>query len=229
VNAENNSELTTSLKDNLVAWYKFTNGNTADFSGKNNHLKPYHVSLDTDYMGRPNNAYRFNGYSSYLKATNSSSLNPSSAITLVALFKPTGFYTGVGETSRILMKGVDDQSNGDYFLGYYNNGQAYGTYGDNQYQSNGVGSSIGAIQLYNWYKLVYTYNGSVGKLYINDNLVNTVEKVASFNHNTSPLLIGKTGRSDYPFWFNGVIDEIRIYNVALTTTQVQNIDAQLGK
>jgi hypothetical protein len=216
-------------KSNLVAWYKFTNGNTGDFSGSNNHLSPHNVTLATDYMGRPNNAYAFNGTSSYMQAPNSSSLNPSSAISLVALFKPTGFYTGEGETSRILMKGADDQSNGDYFLGYYNTGQIYGTYGDNQFNSNGVGSPEGYLQLNTWYKLIYTYDGSVGRLYVDGTLVGGESKVATFTANNSPLRIGKTGRSDFPYFFNGVIDEIRIYNTALTNNQVKKVDAQLGQ
>jgi hypothetical protein len=216
-------------KANLVAWYKFTNGNTGDFSGSNNHLSPHNVTLATDYMGRPNNAYAFNGTSSYMQAPNSSSLNPSSTISLVALFKPTGFYTGDGAQSRILMKGTDDQSNGDYFLGYYNTGQIFGTYGDNQFNSNGASSPEGYLQLNNWYKVIYTYDGNVGRLYVDGTLVGGETKVATFTANNSPLRIGKTGRTDFPYYFNGVIDEIRIYNTALTNNQVAKVTAELGK
>ncbi len=224
--AENNSNSIASIKQNLVAWYKFTNGNTGDYSGNNNPLNAHHVTLDTDYMGRPNNACRFNGFSSYMQTGNSRSLNPSS-ITLVALFKPTGFYGGI--TTRILMKGTDDQSNGDYYLGYQNNGAMYGLYGDGQFQSNNPVSPQGTLQLNSWYKLVYTYGDGVGKLYVNDVLVNQANVTASFNHNISPLRIGTTGRPDFPYWFNGVIDEIRIYNIALSAKQVANVDSQLGK
>lgn len=213
---------------NLVAWYKFTNGNTADFSNKNNHLTAHQVKLTTDFKGRPNNAYLFNGKSSYMSARNSGSLNPSPAITLAALVKPTGLYTGPGANSRIFMKGSDDQSNGLYFLGFHNSGSFFGTYGNNQYQSNGVASADNYLKLNTWYKLVYTYNGSIGKLYINDTLVNQVDKVAGFTPNTSPLLIGKTGRVDFPYWFKGAIDEIRIYNVALSKTQVTKLTNELG-
>jgi hypothetical protein len=218
----------TTGKANLVAWYKFTNGNTADFSGYNNHLRPHNVTLTTDYKGRPNNAYYFKGQDSYMQAPNSTSLNPAN-ITLAALVKPVGFYTGNGGQSRILMKGNDDQSNGDYFLGYDNTGEFYATYGDNQFQSNGVGSPENSLQLNTWYKIVYTYNGSVGKLYMNDVLVSQTNQAATFTPNTSPLRVGKTGRTDYPYWFNGVIDEIRIYKVALTATQVAKVDQELGQ
>ncbi len=230
LNSEEVSNATASVSNaNLIAWYKFTKGNTADYSGNNNHLTAFNATLDTDYMGRPKNAYYFNGFSSYMQVPNSSSLNPSSKISLVALFKPKGYYTGPGATSRILMKGTDDQTNGDYFLGFNNTGDFYGTYGDNQSQSNGVGSPLNLLNLNTWYKLVYTYDGRVGKLYVNDVLVNKVVATATFTPNSDPLNIGKTGRSDFPYFFNGVIDEIRIYNIALTAGQVIKVDSQLGK
>jgi hypothetical protein len=75
---------------------------------------------------------------------------------------------------------------------------------------------------------VYTYDGNVGKLYLNDSLVRKVTSTATFNPNSSPLRIGVTGRYDYPFWYNGVIDEIRIYNTALSRKQVSNVDSTLG-
>ncbi len=215
-------------KQNLVAWYKFNNGSTADISGKNNHLAPYNVTSTAGYSGKANTAFAFNGAkNSFMKAANSSSLNPSE-ISIVVLFKPEGFYDGDGAQSRILMKGTDDQSNGLYFLGFYNNGTAYGTYGNNQYQSLGASSLENTILLNNWYKMVYTYNGEKAKLYINDNLAGMTTGTATFTQNNSPLRIGKTGRSDFPFCFNGVIDEIRIYNIALNKNQVIKVDADLG-
>jgi hypothetical protein len=60
-------------------------------------------------------------------------------------------------------------------------------------------------------------------------LINKLKKAATFTPNASPLRIGKTGRADYPFWFNGVIDEIRVYNIALTASQVSKVDSELGQ
>lgn len=214
-------------KARLVAWYKFTNGNTGDFSGNNNHLTAYNVTRTTDYLGRPNNAVAFNGFSSFMQAANSASLNPSK-ISLVALVKSKG-YTGNGADSRILMKGIDDQSDGTYFLGYNNSGTIYGTYGNNQYESNGVPTPPNSLQFDKWYKLIYTYDGKVGKLYIDGALVGQNNKVATFTPNNDFLRIGTTGRSDYPYWFNGAIDEIRIYNSALTPNQVILVTNELGK
>ncbi len=216
------------LNDKLVAWYTF-NGDILDHSGNSNNIDYNTATTATGKNGKPNTAYLFNGTSSYMSVPNSPSLNPPAGITLAALFKPTDYYFDLGFASRILMKGVDDQSNGDYFLGFYNTGIAYGTYGDNQYESNGVSSGENAIKLNKWYKMVYTYNGNIGKLYINGVLVNRSEKKAVFTPNDDILRIGTTGRPDYPYWFNGVIDEIRIYNSALTPVQVLKVTNALGK
>ena len=105
----------------------------------------------------------------------------------------------------------------------------YGTYGDNQYESAGITTPTGALQLNTWYKLIYTYDGSQAKRYIGGKLVSTVTEGAAFTPNTSPLRIGKTGRTDYPYFFNGIIDEIRIYNTALTASQVKTLNTQLGQ
>ena len=228
VNAEDYSSSTTSINANLVAWYKFTKGSIVDYSGKNNHLTAFNVTLANDYLGRPNNAYYFNGYNSSMRASDSPSLNPSN-ITIVVLIKPTGYYTGFPPTSRILMKGIDDQSSGDYYMGLNDTGSFYGQYGDNQFQSNGVSSPDNVIQLNNWYKLAYTYDGNAGKLYMNDTLVGKVKKAATFTPNTDYLRIGTTGRGDFPYWFNGVIDEIRIYNIALSPSQIIKVDGELGR
>lgn len=228
-NANNiNNAVADSIADSsLIAWYTFNNGSLTDQSGNGNNIVFSNAKTTSGKKGTPRSAYLFNGTDSYMEVANSSSLNPSSQISIVILFKPKGYYSG--STTRILMKGMDDQSNGDYFLGYNTDGTLYGTYGDNQFQSNGANSPANSFQLNKWYKLVYTYNGAVGKLFINDNMVSKVPKTAVFTPNTFALRIGKTGRTDFPYFFNGVIDEIRIYKTALTGAQVAAVDSQLGQ
>lgn len=224
VTAENTSEAV--LRASLIAWYPF-NGDDQDHSLYGNNVDFNSATATAGRDGTPNSAYYFDGSSSYMTVPNSTSLNPKK-ITIATLFKPTGVYLGTGNTSRILMKGTDDQSNGVYFLGYYSNGVAYGTYGNNQFESNGVGSPEGSLRPNRWYKLVYTYDGAVGKLYINGILVNESDKKASFTPNSDLLRIGTTGRSDYPYWFKGIIDEIRIYNQAYSPSELSALSKDLG-
>lgn len=73
-----------------------------------------------------------------------------------------------------------------------------------------------------WYKVAYTYDGMVAKLYINGNVTDSNVTTVTFTPNTADLWIGAQKESTglYPYWFNGVIDEIRIYNRALTSKEI---------
>ena len=44
-----------------------------------------------------------------------------------------------------------------------------------------------------------------------------------FTDNSSDLYIGKHEDPPYPYYFNGIIDEIRIYNRALPAGAVQQL------
>jgi len=237
--SDNSTEKT--LTANLVARYTF-NGDVKDHSGHHNDVTFNNATPTAGKKGISNTAYLFDGSTSYMTVPNSSSLNPSAGITLVALFKVNGFYPGQCHANRIFMKGYRDQSDGIYFLGYddgaYYNYQGcdlvvqsqfenfYGTYGNNQF--NSAGARAGSyVQTNKWYTLMYTYDGSLSKLYINGVLKTTTQQTASFTSNTDNLYIGRMEYPLFPYWFNGVIDEIRIYDAAATDLQAQTISQSL--
>lgn len=232
----------TSLADNLgtaglVAWYTF-NGNTLDSSGNSNNVAFNNAKAVADRFGNPKGAYSFNGVDNYMRVPNSASLNPSSEITIFAIIKIKGFYGGACHGNKIVAKGNSDKKNGVYSLNFddqrfYNyNGcnqplkpnkqDFYARYGN----ENGSGSATGAddpdfLQKNQWYAITYTYNGTASKLYVNGVLKDTQKKTTTFTANTDDLFIGRLNDPNYPYWFNGVIDEIRIYNKALNANQVQ--------
>src|SRR5215203_3476019 len=74
----------------LVAYYPF-NGNANDASGNGNNPIFNNAALTADRLGNANNAYSFNGIDNYIRIPNSSSLNPSSAISLCAWVKIKDF------------------------------------------------------------------------------------------------------------------------------------------
>jgi hypothetical protein len=218
------------LKDSLVAWYKFTSGSLVDSSGKGNHITFNNATPTTDRFGKPGNAYLFNGNGSYMRVNNSSSLNPSK-ITLVAFVKFNDFYRGPCHANQILKKGFRDQNDGIYGLRVGTNQPcndvtdttkeamvAY--YGNNQFNAAWVGDNQNFIKANRWINVVYTYDSGLGKLYIDGKLRNTVAGPFSFTPNSDGLFIGRAENPSFPFWFNGVIDEIRIYNKALCDGEI---------
>ena len=53
------------LTDGLIAYYNFNNGNLDDSSGHGNNIIFNNATKTTDRFGRANNAYLFNGTSTY--------------------------------------------------------------------------------------------------------------------------------------------------------------------
>jgi len=216
------------ITSGLVAYYNFNGGNLNDSSGYNNNIIFSNATPATDRNGKANNAYLFNGTSSYMEVANSPSLNPDN-ITIYAIVKVNGFYYGTDHGNFILVKGWD-QAAGMYFMDYTDyKGTGLpdtthelfeGAYGDND---NPPGSAAGAedsasyVVPGTWYKLTYTYDGSTAKLYVNGVLVSTASLSVSFTPNSYPLFIGRNNDpyNLFPYWLNGAIDEIRIYNRAL--------------
>jgi hypothetical protein len=226
------------LKDSLIAWYTFNNGTLGDSSGKNNHITFNNATLTTDRFGNANNAYLFDGTSSYMSVPNSASLNPNKAISIMAIVKPNGFYAGRCHGNNILSKGWNDFTNGFYTLRYVDgtgcnfepvNEQAqafYGAYG-NGTQAVGAGTqNLYIVQKNAWQNVIFTFDGNESKIYVNGTLVRTEtrQNTGGFTPNNLALTIGKHGDPAYPYFVNGSIDEIRIYAKALCSGEVKALN-----
>lgn len=224
------------LSDGLVAYYNFNNGNLSDSSGNGNNIIFNNAIKTTDRFGRANNAYLFNGTSSYMQVANSASLNPKGAITLMGIVKMNGFYNGICLANQIFQKGTVDQDQGVYSLRvssetsncYVNIDTskeiAWGFYGDYGHSANAADTS-NFVRTNTWMTLVFTYDGQVSKFYIDGQLKDTVSGSAVFTPNSNDLFIGRAESSQYPYWWNGTIDEVRIYNKALCEGAVKQLSS----
>ncbi len=231
------------ISDSMIAYYNFNGGNLNDSSGHNNNIYFSDATLATDRFGNPGNAYSFDGSTSYMAVKNSASLNPNN-ITMFAIVKLSAFNHAECNSSQIFEKGFPDDVNGWYglrvgvavngsggvcfptvdttkelFLGFYGDdvpqGTAAGAFGA------GAGDSV-FIQKDEWYTIAYTYDGATSNFYINGALVNSVPNAntVTFTPNSDDLTIGQDGFTAIPYYFNGVIDEIRIYNQAISAQQI---------
>ncbi len=229
------------LKDGLVAYYNFNGGSLMDSSGFGNNIVFNNATPTADRFGRPNNAYLFNGTSNYMRVANSYTLNPS-AITMMAIVKIGGFYTGNCHENQILGKLNFDPVDGFYVMRFtdFTNEctvpspdtsieQFYGAFGDNLPQGSDANSLTVAnlntkAQKGQWYNVVFTYDGATAKIYINGVLEETEAKTVTFTPNNYDVYIGASSNPTFPFYFNGVIDEIRIYNRALPAGAVKQLN-----
>lgn len=222
------------LKDGLVAWYNFNGSTLKDSSGKNNHIVFSNAVPTTDRFGKPNNAYLFNGTSSYMRVNHSTSLNPQGKISMMAIVKLNGFYAGVCHGNQIFKKGFDDFSNGIYGLRVTQvdndchaasdttKERVYGYYGNGNDATGAGGIDNGtAIRTGSWYNVIVIYDGTKSEIWVNGVLKETRMISANFTPNTNSLFIGTTENPPYPYWLNGVIDEIRIYDRPLCAAEVR--------
>jgi len=217
------------LNKGLKAHYAF-DGDANDASGNNNNASFNNAALTADRFGNPNSAYHFNGVNSFIQIPNNESLNFSNQITLSVWVRPTGFYYDICHASSILSKGTADYFPGNYALRFddalFTNGK--GCSGDrlkdSAHQSfRGTGTPQKTYTPYinknQWYPLVYTNDGDTARLYVDCQLKYAVGFKEKFT-NSDDLFFGKTNDAFFPFWLNGDLDEIRIYDRALSKKEV---------
>lgn len=227
-----------SLDSGLAAYYPF-NGNANDESGNGNNPIFNNATLTTDRNNNADGAYMFNGVDNYIRIPNSASLNPSPKISLAAIVKPMGFYNGACHGNVILHKGDNQENVGSIYLIMF--GDHLYTHGNNcslpvdtvhqnfyaNYGGNWPFSSLAPYTPYvekeQWYCVAYTFDGTTTNFYLNGTLVASKASSYQFPGNSADLFFGKLNNPQYPYWFNGVIDEVRIYNRSLSTEEVKSL------
>ena len=75
------------------------------------------------------------------------------------------------------------------------------------------------MPLNTWTHLAATYDGTVLALYVNGVQAATLVVSGPLITSTGALQIG--GNAIWGEWFNGLIDEVRVYNRALSATEIQ--------
>ena len=196
----------------LVAAYGFeeVSGTTvADASGKGNHgTMSNAVRISNGHSGK---ALQFNGTNAWVTVKDSASLDLSTGLTLEAWVYPTSLTAG-GKT--VILK---EQSGGAVYNLYAGEdaGVPISSFNDGSYR---VISGPNQLPVNQWAHLVSTYDGQYQRLYVNGVQVAQRAQNTLIQQSSGVLRIG--GNSVWGEYFQGAIDEVRIYNRALTATEV---------
>ena len=199
----------------LVAAYSFDAGSgttAADASGNSNNGTIAGATWAGAGQGRFGNALVFDGVNDRVNITDSASLDLTTGMTLEAWVFPTvlsGWRT-------VIMK---ERAGGLAYTLYAHDSVP----GPAAYvRTAGVEHStpnVAALPLNAWTHLAATYNGSVLRLYVGGSLVSSQPVTGSIQTSTNALRIG--GNAPWGEWFQGRIDEVRIYNRALSQAEIQ--------
>lgn len=226
------------LNDGLVAYYPF-DGDARDASGNGNHGEVHDLWATHGVNGDTNGAWHFGGYShpGYIRISNSQSLQFTDGFTFACYVKPLdwagmdgwGSYSSNG-AHCIFAK--DHDRRGPYMnigLTGNSNMQVNTGTGGSWYHQTGWANlysndKIEGNKLNEWVHVAITYSKKKARMYIDGMLVDQREITADFTEmNRNDLYLGKF--SDYWFPFNGVMDEVRIYNRMLTADEIKNLAA----
>jgi hypothetical protein len=82
------------------------------------------------------------------------------------------------------------------------------------------GEALPAIKAWNY--LAITYDGTTIKSYLNGNLVGSGTELGASLCSGAPLIIG-SWHVEQPLYFNGNVDELRVYNRVLSTDEITQI------
>ncbi|MEO1451084.1 MAG: LamG-like jellyroll fold domain-containing protein [Bacteroidota bacterium] len=211
--------------ENLVLHLQFDNNTLVDASA-NNHLIINHQTSFT--AGIKQEGLRLAGQNNYLEVPHNAALEIPDELSISLWYKHeqqegTGFYSLVEQSA-------------DEFGGH----SRYGTWVFNLNQvmaciepdacPGGMTlcqrciTSNTALQEGVWYHIVSTYDGSSLKLYIDGQLDSeqTYAGSTGISVRSYPLTIGTDMYDANPIYLKGVLDEIRVLNIALTANQVDS-------
>jgi hypothetical protein len=224
---------------NLIAYYDFNNTNATggqdnngqtvvtDRTGNHNaNLNNFALNgSSSNWLGNPsqnncsstpvstNNALNFsNATPQYVGINHSNNLEFSNQISIEFWCNPTSFDT----YQTVALKATSSTWSSGFGV-YLNNGRvSFFPFG---LSSEHVGQTV--LPLNQWSHVAATFDGDSSRIYINGNIESTVARTGSIANNYNTLGIGAdpVTKADR---FNGSIDELRIWNRALSIMEIQD-------
>jgi hypothetical protein len=197
--------------DGLVAWYPF-NGNANDESGNGNDGVVNGATLTEDRFGNAQSAFGFDG-NDKIEIANWNEINGNIDFTVSCWVKQgdgLGWVMAFGQPT-----------NGQGFvMGNYHWGQS--NIGGQIWKYDYISSTSAPIEIGIWHQIVFVYTFNTLSIY-KDGILSTSSLVdyTTTDIQSGILSIGK--QIVFNEYFNGSIDDIAIYNRALTPQEIQNL------
>lgn len=212
----------TSGENGLAAWWRM-DGNAKDSSPNASDGTVTSATLTTDRKAAANTAYNFNGTNSAITVPNNAAVKPTGQMSVSFWVKPANLlvnqrYIASTGTSGGYAVYVTPSSTAD-ICGASN--LCFGAFIRGSYQT--VSLPISNLSLGTWKLITATYDGASMKLYVNAGTPASALANGVLTEGTGVVCIGaasSTGTSCDSNYTNGVLDDVRIYNRALTSSEV---------
>ena len=228
---------TSSLNLNLglVAYYPF-NGNANDSSSSNLNGVITGAALTNDRFGNPNKAFKFSG----------NSINDNTVVVKDEFIKVSNFNKNFSDKISIsLWANVDSTNYGTFLHRRVDNNidfvvSSYAGSNGTSPDPNTISWNIGnnrtnvgktVIPYKTWHNYIYVYDGTSMKTYLDGILETQTAATGLISNNSSDLFIGKyiyNGGKTHHFYYNGSMDDVRIYNRVLNSNEISALSTENG-
>ena len=197
----------------LIAAYSFNEGSGTTLTDRNGHGHTGTLTGPTwTTAGRNGGGLSFDGVNDSVRINDHAELDLTNGMTLEAWVRPTT----LGNTWRTVVF-KEQASHMTYALyASTDNGRPTGqAYVGGERDARGPA----ALATATWTHLATTYDGTTVRLYVNGTEVRALAAAGSMSTSTGALKLG--GNALWNEWFSGTMDDVRIYNRALTPAQIQ--------
>jgi hypothetical protein len=209
------SNITTS---GLVAAYSFNEGSGTTLVDRTGNGRTGTLSGPTwSSAGKFGGALSFDGVNDWVTVADANALDLTTGMTLEAWVFPTS--SGGGSWRNVIIK---ERTNGEVYNLYANTTPDVPTIYVVRAAQTGApldASGTSTVPVDVWTHLAATYDGTTLRLYVNGLQVGTRAVSGALVTSTGALRIG--GNAVWGEFFRGRLDEIRIYNRALTAAEIQ--------
>ena len=209
------------LNSGLTAFFPF-NGNANDESGNANHGTVNGAILTEDRQGNDASAYSFDGVNDYISIPDSDLIDfeYNQNFTVALWIKAATIQPDRGNTDNDIVEKWSGGTSYPYVIRYGNRtGKVYvARY--SRPNSFGIHSTT-SINDNQFHHIAFIKDGENLTLYIDGIPNGTSIDKSTDTKNNSALFLGKRGSNIN--YFKGVIDELRIYNRAISASEIQDI------
>lgn len=176
--------------------------------------------------GKRNSSLSLDGTDDYVDLGTSSQLNPTGSSLTLSAWVYSNTITG-SSPRRVISRDADTTGSEPYII--YSLGLNSANQGSVSFELTTGGTrtfletNANTISASAWYHVAAVYDGTNQIIYING--VNTTQgsKTGSITSSSGKNLIGIRDATSPKQFFNGQIDDARVYNYALTPTQVKTL------